>query len=139
MRHAYKGATAWNGYKVHLTETCDDETPNLITNVETTTAAVADDAVTEQIHAALDGANLLPEKHIAGTGSVNAKLIVDSHDQYGVKLIGHTRRDNPGRPKMKRGSPRATSPSTGSTSRRRARPARGAGVGRWRSIGPRMR
>jgi hypothetical protein len=31
----------WSGYKVHLTETCDDGVPNLITNVETTNAAVS--------------------------------------------------------------------------------------------------
>ena len=94
MRYAYKGAMVWSGYKVHLTETCTEGRPNLITNVETTAAAVADDAVTEHIHTALEGAGLLPEKHIADTGFVNAKLIVDSRDQYRVKLIGPTRRDN---------------------------------------------
>ena len=52
-RYAVKRETRWTGYKVHLTETCDEERPNLITNVETTTAAVADDAVTERIHAQL--------------------------------------------------------------------------------------
>jgi transposase len=30
---ALKRATAWIGYKVHLTETCDRETPSLITDV----------------------------------------------------------------------------------------------------------
>ena len=94
MRYAYKGKAAWSGYKVHLTETCNDERPNLITNVETTTAAVADDAVTERIHAALEGAGLLPGKHIADTGFVNSKLIVDSRNQYRVELIGPARRDN---------------------------------------------
>jgi hypothetical protein len=49
-RYSVKRETRWTGYKVHLTETCDEERPNLITNVETTTAAVADDAVTERIH-----------------------------------------------------------------------------------------
>ena len=39
-RYGTKRETEWTGYKVHGTETCDDETPNLITDV-TTTASVA--------------------------------------------------------------------------------------------------
>jgi hypothetical protein len=93
-RYAYKGTTAWTGYKVHLTETCDEHSPNLITNVETTTAAIADDAVTEPIHASLAKAGLLPEKHVADTGFVNAKLLVESRQQYGIELMGPTRSDN---------------------------------------------
>ena len=36
--YARKHTTSWVGYKVHLTETCEDDTPNLITNVATTAA-----------------------------------------------------------------------------------------------------
>ncbi|HEY0780745.1 MAG TPA: IS1182 family transposase [Gemmatirosa sp.] len=92
-RYATKGATVWSGYKVHLTETCDDATPNLITNVETTTAAVSDDAVTATIHAALGTRGLLPAQHIADTGFVNAALFVEARERYGVDLIGPTRGD----------------------------------------------
>lgn len=41
---AKKGSTCWVGYKVHLTETCEDDQPNLITHVETTTAPASDGA-----------------------------------------------------------------------------------------------
>ena len=92
-RYATKGATVWSGYKVHLTETCDDGTPNLITNVETTTAAVSDDAVTSTIHAALDAKGLLPKIHVADTGFVNSALFVDARERFGVDLIGPTRGD----------------------------------------------
>jgi len=44
--YSKKGETSWVGYKVHLTETCDDEGPNLITHVETTAAPIADGATT---------------------------------------------------------------------------------------------
>jgi hypothetical protein len=94
VRYANKGAIIWTGFKVHLTETCDDERPNLITTVETTTAAVADDAVTGAIHASLAARELLPEKHIADTGFVNSKLFVASAEQYRINLIGPTRGDN---------------------------------------------
>ena len=83
----------WSGYKVHRTETCDDATPNLITNVETTTAAVSDDAVTATIHAALSTRGLLPATHVADTGFVNSALFVEARERYGIDLIGPTRGD----------------------------------------------
>jgi transposase len=49
-RYAKKHTTSWVGYKVHVTETCDDETPHLITHVETTAGPVADGEVTPRIH-----------------------------------------------------------------------------------------
>jgi transposase len=59
-RYAKKQTTSWVGYKVHLTETCEAHQPHLITHVETTTAPVADGAVTEKIHEALKKKELLP-------------------------------------------------------------------------------
>lgn len=92
--YATKGSTVWTGYKVHLTETCDDATPNLITNVETTSVATTDDAVTSTIHAGLAAHGLLPATHIADTGFVNSALFVEAEAQYGIALIGPTRGDN---------------------------------------------
>jgi transposase len=37
-RYSTKRGMEWVGYKVHLTETCDEGTPHLIVNVETTPA-----------------------------------------------------------------------------------------------------
>lgn len=93
-RYAKKGSTVWTGYKLHLTETCDEVTPNLIINVETTAAAVTDDAVTGTIHATLAERGLLPSTHIGDTGYVNAELLVDARQRYGVELVGPTRGDN---------------------------------------------
>ena len=53
--YAKKHTTSWVGYKVHLTETCEDDAPNLITNVETTPSPVADGAVTTQTWPQLRG------------------------------------------------------------------------------------
>lgn len=39
-RYSEKRSTEWCGYKVHLTETCEEDQPLLITNVETTPIAV---------------------------------------------------------------------------------------------------
>lgn len=47
-----KHSTLWVGYKVHLTETCEDELPRLITHVETSSAPTADGDLTPTIHRA---------------------------------------------------------------------------------------
>jgi transposase len=91
--YAQKRSTSWVGYKVHLTETCDDDSPHLITHVETTPAPVADDATVPLIHEALAARDLLPEVHIVDTGYVDAEELVSSQQQYGVDLFGPTRED----------------------------------------------
>ncbi len=47
-RFSVKRGMEWIGYKVHFTETCDEEMPHLITHVETTTAAIPDDRCWKQ-------------------------------------------------------------------------------------------
>jgi len=93
-RYAKKRTTRWTGYKVHLTETCDDERPNLITAVATTSASASDDSVTSSIHTSLEARDLLPAIHIADTGFVNAPLLVEAGERYDIDLIGPTRGDN---------------------------------------------
>jgi transposase len=90
---ARKHTTPWVGYKVHLTETCDDDLPHLITHVETTIGPAADGAATPQIHAALEQWGLLPGTHSVDTGFLDADLFVQSRDDYGVDLLGPTRLD----------------------------------------------
>jgi transposase len=92
-RYAKKGTTSWVGYKVHLTETCDDDSPHLITHVATTAGPVADGEVTPRVHQALRGKGLLPGKHLVDTGYLDAGLLVRSEAEYGVDLIGPTRPD----------------------------------------------
>jgi transposase len=92
-RYAKKRATSWVGYKVHLTETCEDDAPHLISHVATTPAPIADGDVTPQIHHDLRDQDLLPGKHLADTGYVDAELLVRSRQEYGVDLIGPTRAD----------------------------------------------
>jgi transposase len=81
------------GYKVHLTETCEDDLPHLITHVETTIGPAADGTATPTIHDALQQRSLLPGTHIVDTGFLDADLLVESQDRYGVDLLGPTRRD----------------------------------------------
>lgn len=92
-RFASKRDTRWHGYKVHLTETCEPDSPNLITHVETTPATEQDNMVVEQVHAALQEQGLLPSQHLVDAGYPSADLLVSSRDKYGVDLLGPTRPD----------------------------------------------
>jgi transposase len=92
-RYAKKHTTSWIGYKVHVTETCEDDAPHVITHVETTAGPVADGAVTPRIHDALAHTDLLPRTHIVDTGYLDAELLATSQREYGVDLLGPTRPD----------------------------------------------
>jgi DDE family transposase len=63
-RYSEKRGTGWDGYKVHLTETCGAAgSLRLITHVATTPAPVCDVTMTSGIHAALTQAGLTPAEH----------------------------------------------------------------------------
>lgn len=87
-RYATKRETHWTGYKVHLTETCDEEGPHLITNVETTPATTTDVEVTPVIHTHLAAHGLLPHEHLLDTGYLNADHLVTSRRTHAVELVG---------------------------------------------------
>jgi transposase len=91
--YSKKNTTSWVGYKVHVSETCEPESVHLITNVETTTATIADGDVTESIHTLLAKQNLLPNQHIVDTGYLDAELLVASQSKHQVELLGPTRSD----------------------------------------------
>lgn len=88
VRYSRKRSTRWIGYKVHLTETHDEDAPNLITNVETTIATTTDDSMTSTIHESLQGKDLLPSVHTVDAGYVDAELLLDSKKDFGVDLVG---------------------------------------------------
>lgn len=66
----------------------------LITHVETTSAPVSDDARTARIHDGLKHQGLLPAQHIVDTGYVDAKLLIESQQDYQIDLVGPTRRNH---------------------------------------------
>lgn len=88
-----KRSTSWVGYKVHLTESCDEDQPHLITHVETTAAPVADGDALETIHEGLAADDLLPAVHLADTGYIDAKRLLSSRTRYDVDLLGPPRGD----------------------------------------------
>jgi transposase len=92
-RYACKSSTSWIGYKVHLSETCDEGLPRIITEVQTTTGPVADGDVTAPIHTALADKGLLPAQHIVDTGYLSARQLVQAQRDFGLDLVGPARVD----------------------------------------------
>ncbi len=87
-RYSSKRSVEWVGYKVHLTETCDADTPHLITNVETTPAASPDDTMLAVVHASLATVDRLPAEHLVDKGYTDSQVLVDSQRDYGITIIG---------------------------------------------------
>ena len=81
------------GYKAHITEICDEDSPHFITHVQTTLSTVTDEAVVEPIHKSLSEKSLLPEEHLMDLGYVTAGHLVSAQENYGVELIGPVRND----------------------------------------------
>jgi len=88
VRNRTKRRLNWTGYMAHLTETCDDDSPNLLVNVETTPATSADIKVLDQIHTHLDDKELLPGEHLVDTGYVDGEHLHTSQHDYDVDLFG---------------------------------------------------
>lgn len=87
-RYSSQRECEWIGYKVHLTETCDDDKPYLITHVHTVNATEQDVDAVEPIHDDLQQAELLPDDHLVDRGYTSAPLLYDSQQDYGVTLFG---------------------------------------------------
>ena len=89
-RFSTKRQMNWVGYKVHFSETCDEQFPRMITDVQTTPASIADGEMTTLIHQALQAKDLLPADHLVDTAHLDAELLVNSQETYGVNLVGPT-------------------------------------------------
>ena len=92
-RYRSRFGVEWTGYLAHLTETCEENEPHLITHVDTTPATVHEVRRVEAIHDALAAKDLLPGEHLADAAYIDAKLLVKVREEHGVSMIGPPRRD----------------------------------------------
>jgi transposase len=91
----------WWGYKVHISETCDDPAPeagdgrhgpppealHVITNVATTHAGVIDNTMTGPIHDQLAGRGLTPSRHYLDAGYPSAEHLVTAQRDHGITIV----------------------------------------------------
>ncbi len=87
-RGSVKRDIVWDGYKVHVTETCEPDTPNLVTNMATTAATVPDNVMSEEIHTSLAARDCLPGEHWVDAGYPTAARIVIARTEHGIDLQG---------------------------------------------------
>lgn len=92
-RYSEKRSTGWVGYKVHLTETCDEDLPRLITQVETTMAPVPDSEALPGIQENLAARELLPARQLVDSGYVTSRRLVSSQ-KHQIDLYGPARAEN---------------------------------------------
>ena len=116
-RWSVKRDTCWLGYKLHVTETCDDPPPcgcpaagggtgghagdcaaaafpNLITHVATTDATVPDSRMTGVICDDLAARNLAPGRGYLDSGYLSADAVVQAARSHGIALTGPMLADN---------------------------------------------
>jgi transposase len=87
-RYSAKRGIAWVGYKVHLTETCDEGQPAVITQVLTTPATTPDCVMGPAIQQDLANRDLLPRTHLLDSGYVDADLLVTAHTPQQIDVVG---------------------------------------------------
>ena len=113
-RWGAKRGASWLGYKLHITETCDDPpacdcggagqsaggrhehgrgcaqltAPNLITHVATTDATVTDNQMTTAICADLAARDLAPGQAYLDSGYLSAAVVATARATWGIALIG---------------------------------------------------
>jgi transposase len=87
-RYCTKRGTTWVGYKVHVTETCEEGRPHLITQVLTTPATTPDCVMGPAIQHDLATRDRLPGIHLLDSGYVDAELLVTARTAHQVDVIG---------------------------------------------------
>jgi hypothetical protein len=88
-RYSRRGqVTRWTGYLAHVTETCADDGPNVITDVATMPATSDDRQALAGIHARLERRGLLPGEHLADGGYTFVVHMERAGREHRVALTG---------------------------------------------------
>ena len=93
-RSRRKRDSVWLGYKVHVTETCDQDPgrPHLISHVETTVATLQDTDVLGLIQEQLRSQDLAPAEHYVDQGYPSGPELV-RQARLGTQIIGPVGQD----------------------------------------------
>ncbi|WP_328828905.1 IS1182 family transposase [Streptomyces sp. NBC_00252] len=92
--YCVKRDVQWSGYRVHVTESCDQDLPHLVTHVATTIAPVQDGQLTEKIHDDLAARRLAPAEHVVDTAYLSPAQIERAQRVHGITLLGPVLADN---------------------------------------------
>nr|WP_317453828.1 IS1182 family transposase [Streptomyces sp. CBMA152] len=87
-RYARRGDTRWKGFLAHVTETCDADAVNIITDVITTVASGNDARTLPTVHTRLKGRGLLPAEHLVDGGYISVAHRDRAVREYQIHLVG---------------------------------------------------
>jgi transposase len=92
-RWSTKRSTQWSGYKVHLSETCQEDLPHLIVAVHTAAATDSDIPALADVHQRLATNHASPGEHYLDEGYVTAEAIAAAAGQQ-IEIVGPLTRDS---------------------------------------------
>ncbi len=94
-RSRTKRSQTWSGYKMQVSETCDDNTPHLLVDVDATGAYDNDSPELPKIQARLVAHDIAPEEQYVDQAYVSGQNLVTSRDN-GITLMGKPLEDTSG-------------------------------------------
>jgi transposase len=86
VRHGH--IIRWKGFAAHLTETCDPDSVNVITDVATTSAATNDGQALPGIHTRLARRRLLPGEHLVDGGYTSLVHLEQAAREHQITVSG---------------------------------------------------
>jgi transposase len=101
-RWVRRGDTRWTGYLLHVTETCDEDRVNVVTDVATWVSE-ADSQALPGIHGRLKKRRLLPAEHLVDGGYASGAALADADRNYKIALVGPIHNNNSKQAKAKDG------------------------------------
>ena len=94
-RGARRGEISWGGYKLHLTETCDEGSagPGIVTHVASVPAPEQDAEAVSPTHEALAAKDLLPDEHLVDGAYMEPRSLLEAQTRFGVRMVGPSMRN----------------------------------------------
>lgn len=93
VRYTKRASDGWKGWQVHITETCDDNRPRVITDVATVDAPVHDSRTLPAIHDRLAARSLRPAVHLVDGGYMSVAAADRAGREHQIQLAGPIRKD----------------------------------------------
>ena len=87
-RYSEKRGQGWVGYKMHVTETCDEELPHIVVHVDTCPATQNDNQMLPRLYQDLAAKDLLPAEHLIDQGYMSSRHVVTAETSFGIETLG---------------------------------------------------
>lgn len=93
VRGSKKGGTRWLGFKAQITESCDDDAPSLIVDVEATEATTYDGALLEGAQERMAQQGMVPQEQYVDQSYTSGENLA-RRAQRGMHLLGRPQEDH---------------------------------------------